>query len=93
MKAKRLRAEMELAQARDQFVEKALVTRQLAYFLIPFRQAVLSIPRRLRQQLGESFTHEMVQAARKIASETLETLSRLPEAVEPGWQEQLEEEE
>jgi hypothetical protein len=53
---------------------------------------VLAIPRKLRQRIGESFTHEMVQKARQIAQETLETLSRLPEAVEPGWQEELEEE-
>jgi len=41
-----------------------LVERQLAYFLIPFRQAVLAIPTKLRRQLGERFDHEMVRAAK-----------------------------
>jgi hypothetical protein len=86
------KAEIELAVARDELVEKALVTRQLSYFLIPFRQAALAIPHKLRQKIGESFTYEMVLAARQIAHEALETLVRLPEAVEPGWQEELEEE-
>jgi hypothetical protein len=77
--------------ARDELIEKRLVTRQLAYVLIPFRQAVAAIPSKMRRQLGEPFTHEMLLVAWRIAAETLETLSRLPEAVEPGWQEQLEE--
>jgi hypothetical protein len=92
MKLKRQAAEIELARTRDELIEKALVARQLAYFLIPFRQAVAAIPSKLRRALGERFDHEMVQTARRIAHETLETLSRLPEAVEPDWQEQLEEE-
>jgi hypothetical protein len=84
---------MELAFARDELVEKALVERQLAYFLIPFRQAVLAIPSKLKRQLGEPFTHEMVQTAKRIVHETLTHLSRLPEAVQADWQDQLEEEE
>jgi hypothetical protein len=35
----------------------------------------------------------MLQAARKIAQETLETLVRLPEAVESDWQDRLADEE
>jgi hypothetical protein len=92
MAIKEKQAALELAFARDQLIEKALVERQLAYFLIPFRQAVAAIPTKLRRALGERFSHEMGQVAKRIAHETLETLSRLPEAVEPGWQERLEEE-
>jgi len=48
---KEKQAAMELAFARGELIEKALVERQLAYFLSPFRQAVLSIPSKLRRQL------------------------------------------
>jgi len=89
---KEKREAMELALVRDELVEKALVERQLAYFTIPFRQAVLSIPTKLRLKLGDAFTHEMVQIAKQIAAETLEHLSHLPEAVDADWQERLEEE-
>jgi hypothetical protein len=93
MKLKRQTAEIELARTRDELIEKALVERQLAYVLIPFRQAVAAIPSRLRRALGDRFDHEMVQTARRIAHETLGMLSRLPEAIEPGWEERLDEEE
>src|SRR5262245_34999884 len=53
MRLKRQAAEIELARARDELIEKRLVTRQLAYVLIPFHQAVAAIPSKMRRQLGE----------------------------------------
>jgi hypothetical protein len=93
MKLKRQREEINLAVTRDVLIERALVVRQLAYFLIAFRQAVLAIPTKLRSEIGGEFTHEMFETARRIAVDTLEHLSRLPEAVDADWQEQLEAEE
>jgi hypothetical protein len=56
------------------------------------RQAILAIPSKLRRKLGSDFTLEMQQIAKKIVHETLTQLADLPNAVEPGWLEQLEEE-
>jgi hypothetical protein len=93
MRAKRLTAEMELALARGELIEKKLVSRQLAFILISFRQSVLAWPGKLRAAIGEGFTHEMAQKARCLAHETLTHLEKLPETVEPNWLESLEEEE
>jgi len=91
MRAKRLTAEMELAAARGDLIEKELVTRQLAFILIAFRQSVLAWPSRLRAAIGAEFTHEMAQKARSLAHETLKHLEKLPETVQPNWLELLEE--
>jgi hypothetical protein len=91
MRAKRLRAEMELAASRGELIEKALVNRQLAYIMIAFRQSVLAWPGKLRAAIGEEFTHEMREKARGLAHETLTHLEKLPETVEADWLERLEE--
>src|SRR6516164_9986456 len=93
MRAKRLTAEMVLARERDGLIEKALVIRQMAYIMIAFRQSVLAWPGKLRAAIGAEFTPEMVQKARGLAHETLTHLEKLPETVEPGWLETLEEDE
>jgi hypothetical protein len=93
MRAKRLRAEMELAASRGELIEKELVLRQMAYCLIAFRQSVLAWPGKLRASIGVEFTDEMAQKARGLAIETLEHLEKLPECVESDWLENLPEEE
>jgi hypothetical protein len=55
LRLKRMREELRPACDRDELIEKALVERQLAYFLIPFRQPVLAIPSKLRRQLANRF--------------------------------------
>jgi hypothetical protein len=87
------REAMELAVARGQLIEKALVEHQLAYLLIPMRQALLALPGKLRRKLGERFDHEMVSAAKELIHETLTNISNLPLASEPDWLERLEEKE
>src|SRR6266446_2766226 len=47
MRAKRSRAEMELAHASNQLIEKRLAERQLAYLLIGMRQKMLLLPGKL----------------------------------------------
>jgi hypothetical protein len=84
---------MILARERDDLIEKALVTRQLAFILIAFRQSVLAWPGKLRATIGQEFTHEMRGVAHSLAIETLKHLEKLPLAVEPGWLEKVEEEE
>ena len=92
MRAKRLRAEMELAVSRDELVEKELVLRQMAFIMIAFRQSVLAWPGKLRAAIGPEFTHEMAQKARSLAHETLKHLEKLPETAQPDWLENLPEE-
>ena len=86
------REAMELAAARGQLIEKALVEHQLAYLLIPMRQALLALPGKLRRKLGERFDHEMVSATKELIHETLSTISNLPLAAAPDWVERMEEE-
>jgi hypothetical protein len=90
MRAKRLTAEMVLARERGDLIEKELVSRQLTFILIAFRQSVLAWPGKLRAAIGEGFTHEMAQKARGLAHETLKHLEKLPETIEPDWLEKLE---
>ena len=59
MRAKRLKAEMELAQTRDQLIDKDLVGRQAAYLLIAFRKAVLRLPQELRSKWGPEVMPEL----------------------------------
>jgi hypothetical protein len=93
MRAKRLRAEMDLAHARNQLIEKRLVERQLAYLLIGMRQKLLLLPGKMRTKLGENFSHEMVVGAKELVVEALNEVSRLPEATEPEWLKKLSHEE
>jgi len=55
VEAKRLKAEMELAHARNQLIEKRLVERQLAYLLVGMRQKMLLLPGKLRMRLVRAF--------------------------------------
>ena len=94
MRAKRLRAEMELAHARGLLIEKAVAEKQLAYLLINLRQQLLSLPLKLGVKFGaERFTREMARDARVLVVEICSEISRLPEAAEPGWLEKMEENE
>jgi uncharacterized membrane protein YccC len=93
MRAKRLKAEMELALQRDELIEKRLASLQASHLLIGLRQAMLALPGKMRARFGdERFNHEMLESCRSLVAETLEHASRLPESVDPGWLEKLEEE-
>lgn len=92
MRAKRKLAELELAHARGQLIEKRLVEKQLVYMLTTMRQKILALPEKMRVQFGpERFPHEMAQAAKVLVAEALLSVSRLPEAADPNWLEKLEE--
>ena len=94
MRAKRLKAEMELAQTRDQLIDKDLVGRQAAYLLIAFRQAVLRLPQELRSKWGpEVMTLERIFQAKELITRMLEQMADLPNCVEPSWLKKLKEEE
>ena len=53
MRLKRMREEMLLAKERGRLIERRLVERQLAYFLIAIRQKLMGLPARLYSRLGE----------------------------------------
>jgi hypothetical protein len=94
MRAKRLRAEMELAQARDRLIDKDLATKQMDYLLIEMRQKLLALPDKMRLKFGpERFDHEMALATKVLVAEALTSVSQLPEAADPHWLEKLEDKE
>ena len=72
MRAKRLKAEMELAHARDELIEKRLVERQLSWLLVAMRRSLLGLPGKMRMKFGEErFPHEMLEAAKGMVNETM----------------------
>jgi len=93
MRLKRMREEMLLAKERDELIEKALVERQLAYFLVAFRQLALLVPFRMRQRFREAMSQEQGAYLDKLIHDMLTTLAKLPERIEPDWLEKLEDEE
>jgi hypothetical protein len=93
MRAKRLAAEMTLAQQRGELIEKKLATRQAAYLLIGFRQKALRLPHQLRVKFGpEVITEERFNYLKELVDGMLTELAYLPNTVQPDWLERLEEE-
>ena len=94
MRSKRLKADMELASARGELIEKRLVERQLAFLLIAFRQALLRLPIQLRTKWGpEVMTHERSAECKELVTRMLTALADLPNCAEANWLKKLEEEE
>jgi hypothetical protein len=92
METKCKTAEMELGTARGKLIEKDLATRQAAYLLIAMRRSLLALPAKMRRKFGEErFPHEMVTACQGLITEALNEAAQLPQSVEPGWLERLEE--
>jgi phage terminase Nu1 subunit (DNA packaging protein) len=94
MRAKRLTAEMTLAQQRGQLIEKELAIRQASFLLIGLRQKALRIPYQLRAKFGPKvITKEIFDCATHLVHQALHEMADLPKVVEPDWLETLEEEE
>jgi hypothetical protein len=95
MKLKRQREEIGLATTRGELIEKSLAIRQLTYCVIAARQRLLAIPSKIGSHFGdrEVAVREMVDYLRGEIHAALTELAKMPEAVEPGWQERLEDEE
>ena len=94
MRARRLTAEMTLAHQRGELIEKELVTRQLSFLLIGFRQKALRLPHQLRAKFGpEVITQERFNYLKELVHRMLTEMADLPNTVQPDWLERLEEEE
>jgi hypothetical protein len=79
MRAKRLTAEMTLAQRRGQLIDKGLASRQAAYLLINLRQKMLALPAKMRTKFGESaFPLVMRNALKSLIHDALKEAARLP---------------
>jgi hypothetical protein len=85
---------MLVALERDRLIEKELAIRQLSYLMITMRQKILTIPSSTGNRFGDRDVpiREVVAYLQKKVHEVLTELSRLPECVEPDWQERLDEE-
>jgi hypothetical protein len=95
MRIRRMREEMRLAVEREQLISKDLAGKQLVYLMIEMRQKLLALPAKLGNRFrsrGDELAREIVGYAKEVVHETLTVLARLPESVEPGWLERLEEE-
>jgi hypothetical protein len=95
MRLKRMREGMRLARERGTLIERELVIKQLSFLLIEIRQKLLALPTRIGARLrarDPELAREVARMAKEVVHETLLALARLPECVEPGWLERLEEE-
>jgi hypothetical protein len=94
MRAKRLTAEMTLAQLRGQLIEKELAIRQASFLLIGLRQKALRLPHQLRAKFGpEVITQERFNYLKELVHGMLTEMADLPNTVQPDWLERLKEEE
>ncbi|HXB10678.1 MAG TPA: hypothetical protein VNZ45_01725 [Bacteroidia bacterium] len=87
--------QMDIARVRDALIERALVEKQLAYFVIAIRQKVLAIPNGYaRQLLHKEDIKEVHSILKKMAFQMLLELKDLPNKVtNDNWLEELAEEE
>ena len=91
MRAKRLLAEMDLAEARERLIQKELAIKQVRYLLIGMRQKTLGVTGKMRMKFGpERFDLELTQALTVFLTEVLTAISQLPDAVDPNWLQKLE---
>jgi hypothetical protein len=95
MNSKALTAEMVLAQARGELIEKRLVEAQAAYLLISLRQRILAVPGNLcRKVVGIFDVAQAKKILRQAMLSLLNDLRNLPQKVtDPNWLRTLEKEE
>jgi hypothetical protein len=94
MRLRRMREGMQLARERELLIERELVIKQFSFLAIEIRQKLLTLPQRIGARLrarDPELAREVARQAKEVVHETLHTLARLPECVEPGWMERLEE--
>jgi hypothetical protein len=91
MRAKNLTAEMQLAERRDELIEKHLVKAQAAYLVVALRQRILSLPQHARNFLGLTDAAQASKILRELAISILNEIKDLPTKVtDPNWLETLE---
>jgi hypothetical protein len=92
MRTKNLTAEMNLAERREELIEKRLVERQAAYLLVALRQRILGVPHAYaRRILGLKDATEAMGILREAMTELLNEIKDLPGKVtNPRWLDELE---
>ena len=71
--------------------------KQLSFLCVEFRQKLLALPQRigariLQQTLDPDLARAVALAVKEAVHETLHTLAKFPECVDPDWLERLDEE-
>jgi hypothetical protein len=92
MRTKNLTAEMNLAERRDELIEKSLVEQQAAYLLVALRQRILNIPQTwCRRLMGVNDAARVSKILKEMAVSILNEIKDLPARVtDPNWLESLE---
>ena len=94
MRTKNLTAEMQLAERREELIEKSLVERHAAFLLVALRQAILNVPQTwCRRLLGLTDAAQVSKILREMALSLLGEIKDLPAKVtNPDWlEEEIEE--
>ena len=95
MRTKNLTAQMLLAKARGELIEKRLIERQAAFLLLSLRQRILAVPDRLARQLvGIADANKVREVLRSTMLALLTELAGLPSKVtNPRWLDEVAAEE
>ena len=93
MRTENLAAEVQLAERREELIEKCLVENQAAYLLVALRQAILNVPYfYARKMVGLKDQGEARKILREMAISVLNEIKDLPAKVtNPHWLDELEE--
>jgi hypothetical protein len=94
MRTKNLTAEMNLAERRDELIEKRLVEQQAAYLLVALRQRILQVPQTwCRRLMGVNDAAKVSKILREMAVSILNEIKDLPARVtDPNWLATVEQE-
>ena len=95
MKNKAQQAELLLAKARGELIQKELVVKQASFLLIAMRQKILNLPHTYASRLsGCKDIGEVRKILQGAAISILNEIRELPQkAVNPDWLKELEEDE
>jgi hypothetical protein len=87
-----MQSELLLAKARDEVIEKNLVTKQAAVLLIALRQQILNLPQSFtRRFVGLTDVNQASTILREMSIGVLESIKDLPSKItNPHWLEELE---
>lgn len=83
---------MNLAERRDELIEKRLVEQQAAYLLVALRQRILAIPSHARKFIGLKDAAQASRVLKEMAVSVLNEIKDLPAKVtNPHWLDEIEE--
>jgi hypothetical protein len=89
IRTKNQREQMELAMARGELISKRLAVQQATFLTIAARQKLLAIPQIWCRRLASVDVAQASKILREMSLSILAELKDLPNAVAPGWLDEL----